>query len=174
MVQAGVLGEDEPYELIGGQLIVVPPHGPEHSVTNTELRDRLIGVYRGHGHVREEKPLQVSDRSLPEPDVAVVRGEPRDYSSAHPTGGDAILVIETAVTSHEADRAKAAEYARGGVAVYWLLDVPARRLEVHTEPQADGRYRAVHVLAGDDEVELPLLDSRWPVRVLFGDVAPPA
>lgn len=168
MVEAGVLGDDEPYELIGGQLIVVPPQGPEHSVTNTELRDRLLEAYRGRGHVREEKPLQVSDLSLPEPDLAVVRGAIRDYASAHPFGTDAILVIETAVSSHEADRAKAAEYARGGVAVYWLLDVPARRLEAHTEPQPDGRYRVVRVLAGADEVEVPELDVRWPVSDLFG------
>jgi Uma2 family endonuclease len=167
MVEVGILREDEPLELIGGRLIVVPPQGPEHAVANTDLRDRLLVVYRDLGHVREEKPLRVSDTSLPEPDLAVVRGAVRDYAKTHPQGPQAILVIETAMTSQRADHQKAAEYARGGVPVYWLVDLAARRLEVHTEPQPDGRYRLVGVLGEDDEVELPETDVRWHVGSLF-------
>jgi len=167
MVEAGILSEGEPYELIGGKLIMVPPQGPEHATTNTVLRDRLIEAYRGRAHVRQECPLQVSADSLPEPDLAVVRGEARDYVRAHPKGEDAVLVVETAVASHAADHSKAAEYARGGVPVYWRLDVPARRIEVHTEPQPDGRYRVVRVLGGDDEVEVPETGERWPAQGLF-------
>jgi Uma2 family endonuclease len=167
MANAGILRDEERCELIGGKLIVVPPQGPEHSVINTDLRDRLIEAYRDLGHVRDDKPLQVSEVSLPEPDLAVVRGNARDFARAHPHGTDVLLVVETAVTSHVIDRAKAQEYAHGGVAVYWLLDVPARRLEVHTEPQPDGRYRVVQVLARDDEVEVPGTRHRWVVSTLF-------
>jgi Uma2 family endonuclease len=167
MIEIGILREDEPYELIRGQLVVVPPQGPEHSSTTATLADRLRAAYAGQAVVREEKPLIAGKDSLPEPDIAVVRGSHDRYASAHPAGGDALLVIETAVTSQQTDHAKASDYAMGGAPVYWLLDVPARRLEVHTEPQPDGRYRVVRVLAGDDEVELPGTELRWRVGSLF-------
>lgn len=167
MVEVGILHEDEPLELIGGRLIVVPPQGPEHTVTTTSLRDRLGAVYAGRAHIRQESPLRVSDESLPEPDLAVVPGDVHQFARAHPRGEDTILVVETAVTAQRADHAKADEYARGGVPRYWLIDVPARRVEVHTDPQPDGRYRLVRVLGEDDEVELPDTDVRWRVGSLF-------
>jgi Uma2 family endonuclease len=167
MVEVGILREDEPLELIGGELIVVPPQGPEHSVTITSLRDRLVAVYRGEAHVREEKPLRVAEDSLPEPDLAVVRGEVRAFAGAHPRGTDAILIIEAAVSSHRADHDKASVYARSGAPVYWLIDVPARRLEVHTDPRPDGRYRMVQLLSVEDDVALPGTELRWRVGSLF-------
>lgn len=44
---------------------------------------------------------------------------------------------------------------------------PGRRVERHTDPQPDGRYRMVQVLAGDDELTLPEIDVRWRVASLF-------
>jgi Uma2 family endonuclease len=121
----------------------------------------------GAGHaVREEKPLQLAD-SLPEPDVAVVRGVQRDYVARHPGAADAVLVVEVAVTSQAFDHDKARIYARAGEAVLWLVDLPARRLEVHTDPQADGRYRVVQVLADGDEVAVPATCRRLAVGTLF-------
>jgi hypothetical protein len=62
------------------------------------------------------------------------------------------------------DHEKAALYARAGVPVLWLLDLPARRLEVHTHPQPDGRYRSVEVLAADDRVTAPETPRSWLLR----------
>jgi Uma2 family endonuclease len=167
MIEVGILREDEPLELVRGQLIVVPPQGPEHSTITARLADRLRALYAGRAVVREEKPLFAGTSGLPEPDVAVITGRHEDYARAHPRGVDALLVVEVAVTSQATDRAKALDYAQGAVPVLWLIDVPARRLEVHTEPQPDGRYRLVHILAGADEVALPGTDTRWRVDALF-------
>lgn len=169
MVETGILGEDEPLELIRGELIIVTPQGPRHSYTTGSLADRLREAYVGVAFVREEKPIVTSEASLPEPDVAVVRGRREDFVDRHPSGRDAILIVETAITSQKTDHEKAADYAMGGVPVYWLLDVPARRLEVHREPQPDGRYRVVHVLAAADHVEVPETTLRWRVADLLPD-----
>ncbi len=170
MVQAGILREDEPIELIRGELIVATPQGPEHSYATGALADRLRDAYGSAAFVREEKPLVVSATSLPEPDVAVIRGRREDFVDRHPSGSDAILVVETAITSQKTDHETAADYADGGAPVYRHLDRPARRLEVHREPQPDGRYRVVHVLAESDEVEVPETALRWRV----GDLLPAA
>jgi len=156
MVEAGVLREDEPVELLGGALVIVTPQGPEHADAATALRDILLDAYRGQRVVvREDKPLALGPSDLPEPDLAVVRGERGTFAARHPRGDEAALVIELARTSLATDRAKATTYATGGVGVFWLVDMQARRLEIHSEPHADGRYAAVRVLAADDAAELP-------------------
>lgn len=98
----------------------------------------------------------------------MVRGRPRDYLARHPNGGDALLVVEIAQTSQDRDRAKATDYVRGAVPVYWLLDIAARTLDEHTAPDIDaGRYRSVTVLSATDEVGLPGLDTRWIVSSML-------
>ncbi len=166
MVEVGILAEDEPVELIEGRLVIVSPHGPPHASLVGTLADRLRAAY-GAGHaVREEKPIELAD-SLPEPDVAVVRGSQADYGSRHPGASDVLLAVEVAVTSQVADRDKTRIYARGAIATVWVVDVPARRVEVYGDPQPDGRYRVVQVLGEDDVVAAPGVGARWKVRELL-------
>jgi Uma2 family endonuclease len=167
MVETGILRADEPVELLEGRLVLVSPQGPPHASVVGALAERLRTAYPSGYAVREEKPLELPE-SLPEPDIAVVLGTQLDYAKRHPNGEDAQLVVEVAVTSQELDHAKARLYARAHVRVLWLLDIPARRLEVHTEPQQDGRYRVVQVLGDDDEVSPPGASARWKVRELLG------
>src|SRR5215208_322510 len=84
MVEAGILGEDEPLELLDGRLVLMTPQGPEHGYSATTLRDRLQETYRGRAFVREDKPLDCGVESLPEPDLAVIPGTPRDFVTCHP------------------------------------------------------------------------------------------
>jgi Uma2 family endonuclease len=155
MLEAGVLHEDEPLELLGGELVVVRPQGPEHSGAATALRDLLLHAYGRTAIVREDKPLAIGQTDLPEPDLAVVRGAHATFMSRHPRGDEALLVVELAHTSLALDRSKAATYAVGGVAVYWIVDMHARHIEVHSEPHADGRYGALRVFAEGEAAPLP-------------------
>jgi Uma2 family endonuclease len=163
MVEVGIVGEDEHVELLDGALVEMSPQGPRHAAATTRLANRLRGAYAGSSHVREEKPLAASEHDLPEPDVAVVRDQEGDYYEHHPTGVDAILVVELALSSQRIDRRKAAIYAAGGVEVYWLVDLAARRLELRATP-VDGAYQVTRVLGEDDVVELPESTERWIVR----------
>jgi Uma2 family endonuclease len=166
MVETGILREDEPVELLEGRLVIVTPQGPTHAALVGALADRLLLAYGAGYAVREEKPIELAD-SLPEPDVVVVRGSQLDYAARHPGPSDVVLAVEVALTSQRLDRDKARIYARGAVAVLWLLDVPARRLEVRADPQPDGSSRSMCVLGVDDEVELPGLTAAWKVRELL-------
>jgi len=166
MVATGVLGEDAHVELLDGDLVEVSPQGPVHAALHTDLRERLAAAYAGRGHVRNQCPLRAGPIDLPEPDLAVVRGVPRDWLDQHPRGSDALLVVEVALTSQVLDQKKAGIYAAGGVAVYWLLDVEQRTLTEHGEPTPQGFGRR-RVLADSDEVALPGLSVRWRVDDLF-------
>jgi len=81
----------------------------------------------------------------PMPDLIVLN---RDYiaagfRSATPQPQDLDLVVEIPDTSLAFDlTVKAALYARAGIAEYWVLDVPGRRLIVHRDPQS-GQYGAL-------------------------------
>jgi Uma2 family endonuclease len=169
MVDAGIFGEDDRVELVQGEILEVTPQGPEHRTLKDELHERLADAYRGRdAHVLNQGPLRAGPEGLPEPDLAVIRGARRDYLKRHPGGADALLVVEIAKTSQERDRAKAVDYARGGVPIYWLLDLEARTLDVFSEPDAErGRYRRLASLGEADEVALPNLDVRWRVGSLL-------
>jgi Uma2 family endonuclease len=135
--------------------------------STTKLAEKLRAAYAGNCQVLEEKPLATSRYDLPEPDVAVVRGQIDDYAQ-HPTGHDAILVVELAWSSQHIDRRKAATYAAGGVETYWVVDLKARKLEVRTTP-VNGAYQVTRVLGEDDVVDLPQCQPavRWTVRDLL-------
>jgi Uma2 family endonuclease len=166
MAEAGAFDEGPKVELLDGELVDVSPQGPEHAALHTWLGDRLAAAYPANVHVRRQCPMRAGARSLPEPDVAVVRGEIRDYLDHHPQGRDLVLAVEVSVSSQAIDRAKAKIYGAAGVAVYWWLDVAARTLTVHEEPSPTG-YVCISVLSAADHVVLPASEIRWRVGDLL-------
>ncbi len=98
--------------------------------------------------VRVQQPMTLrDDRSEPQPDLFVTDAEP---VGGHPETG--LLVVEVSVMSHVLDRVRKSRiYARAGIPEYWLVDVPAQRVKVRTDPGTDG-YASVHVAVPGDEV----------------------
>lgn len=162
----GVLAEDEPCELIDGDLIVVSLQGPVHISLLAELAERLRAAYADGHHIRSQAPIAADDFGLPEPDIAVVRGTYRDYLARHPSGSEVVLAVEIAVTSQALGRAKASVYGRAAVPAYWLLDVPGRRLEDHRHPGPQG-HGAVTALAETGSVAIPGTSLHWSVASLL-------
>lgn len=167
MVEAGIIGEDDRLELIEGELLVVSPQDPIHAGTIQRLDRRLQRTYGDRYQVRPQLPVIASQFSMPEPDLAVVRGDERSFDRRHPTGADIVLVVEVSWTTARRDRGKAEVYARAGVPVYWLLDLEHRRLEVYEAPAPDGAYTHVRLLSEAEEVDLPETDVRWRVADLL-------
>ena len=162
MLETGILSPDEPLELIDGELVVMSPQGPVHSSLSSLVHDLLAATYGDDVHLRTHSPIDGGTRSLPEPDIAVIVGEQRSFFDHQPSAADLLMVVEVSVTSAEADRAKAAVYARAGVKVYWQIDVNARRLIVQSEPD-DGWYRVVHTYDDRDSVCPP--EGHTPIAV---------
>jgi Uma2 family endonuclease len=166
MAAIGAFDEGPKVELLDGELVDVSPQGPVHSTLHTELADALRAAFGAGLHVRGQCPIRAGVKSLPEPDIAVVRGRVGDYRERHPQGSDVVLVVEVSVSTQVIDRKKARIYAAAGVPVYWLLDVVARTLTVHEQPAAGG-YARSSVLSAADEVELPGRAIRWRVGDLL-------
>jgi Uma2 family endonuclease len=128
--------EGEPLELIDGQLIVAEPKGSPHATAVGMAHDVLRIALPAGWIVRIQDPLALDDESVPEPDVAVVRGSRADYRHAHPTR--AALIIEVAESSLAFDRVqKGSLYARADIADYWIVNLPDQVVEVYRDPGAD-------------------------------------
>ena len=134
--ELGILPEDEPVELLDGQLIVAEPKGRPH-VTVVALTARALQRAFGEGwFVFAQEPIALDDASEPEPDVVVVRGGPLDYLDDHPA--HAALVVEVAETSLVYDRHhKGSAYARAGLPDYWIVNLVDWRVEVYRQPVVD-------------------------------------
>ena len=157
LIDLGILHEDEPIELVGGQMIVAEPKSSPHETALGLTADALRHAFGAGWVVREQGPIALDDESEPEPDVAVVPGHPRDYRDAHPTRP--VLVVEVALSRLGFDRdRKGSLYARAGLADYWIVNIPGRRLEVYRGPVPDGaapfgwRYGTALALGPDDRV----------------------
>lgn len=120
-------------ELIEGEVVEMSPMGPPHITSVTLTGDRLRRVFGQGFFVRVQGSFDAGELSEPEPDVAVIRGNVRDYKDAHPT--TAALIVEVAETSLAYDRAdKASLYAKAGIEEYWIVNLVDNQLEVHRQP----------------------------------------
>jgi Uma2 family endonuclease len=174
MARAGILTEDDPVELLNGWVVVKMTKNPPHSVTTGLVRVALERIVPQGWCVDPQEPITLS-ASEPEPDVTVIRGHRRDYLDRHPNAAEVGLVVEVADASLDRDQVfKKSLYAEAGIAVYWVVNLVERRVEVYTEPSGPGRspdYRSRRDYAPSDEMPL-LLDAREVGRIPVRDLLP--
>jgi Uma2 family endonuclease len=134
LVTHGFFARDERYELLEGLIVQKMSRDPYHDACLAESADLLRSQLPAGWHVRNQSSVVTTD-SQPEPDLLVVRGRPSDYAARHPGAADAALVVEVSNSSLADDRTwKGAVYARAGFAVYWIVNLVDRRVEVYTDP----------------------------------------
>jgi Uma2 family endonuclease len=162
MIQAGILTEDDPVELLEGWLVTKMPKNPKHSASTRFIRQALEDLISAGWYVDSQEPLTTVDS---EPDR-------RQYTDRHPGPQDVVLIVEVADSSLRRDRVfKKRLYAAAGILVYWVVNLPEARIEVYTDPsgpderpdyrqrQDYGRSDAVPVLIDGVEVgRLPVDD----------------
>jgi Uma2 family endonuclease len=128
MVEAGVF-EDRRVELVDGVVYEMTPQLSPHASTVMQVQEILREAFSPGFSVRCQMPLDLGAASMPEPDLAVVRGTARDFYAAHPTG--AALVVEVADTSQHHDRRrKGRDYAEAGIEDYWIVNLARDVVEV--------------------------------------------
>jgi Uma2 family endonuclease len=142
MVEAGVLDENERFELIEGDLVVMSAKGYAHELIKSALIIAVARALPDDMTMGSEMTVQFADTTLLEPDLAVFKRSAlikshANFSQISP--GSLLLAIEVAASSLAYDKGlKARLYARHRVQEFWVVDANERSTWVHTGPSGDG------------------------------------
>lgn len=141
MIDAGVIGTDERFELIEGDLVMMAAKGIAHERIKLALSRAIHRVLPDHLELGIDTTLRLSNTLMLEPDLSVF---PRAALKASVSGfieldpGQVLFVIEVAHSSLSYDRGlKARLYARHGVHEFWVIDANAQITWVYTKPSED-------------------------------------
>jgi Uma2 family endonuclease len=167
----GSLGlfDDVKVMLIDGEIFTMVMPNPPHDVAlNLTFQYLLAACPAGH-HVRNQQGIDIGTRTDPGPDLAIVPGSIRDYTTRTPTA--AVMIVEVADTTLFKDTTTKAEwYATAKVPEYWVVDVDNRRLLVYRDPEplpaglGATAYRT-HLTYGPNDTIAPLAAPNAAVKV---------
>lgn len=152
MIQAGMFGREDRLELLNGELVMMPPIGPDHAANSDCLREKIEKHLPRALALRVALPVTIPPDSEPEPDLCVVLRREDYYRLAHPQAKDVLLIIEVSASSASFDaNEKALIYGRAGIPEYWMLDIPGKVLRVFTIPNSDG-YKSQRIARPNEVV----------------------
>ena len=152
---------DERYELLDGDLSMVPAPNLKHQTVQLQLARRLASF------VQEQKsgkmfiaPCDVvlSDTNVVQPDLLFISQERRHLlSGGENVQGAPDLVIEI-LSPSTADKDRGVKhklYGRHGVTEYWLVDPIAETISIHR--QQAGKLAATRTFGRKETLRSPLL-----------------
>jgi len=149
IVEKGILSEDDRVELIEGELVTMPPIGPEHLGVVNQIAGLLISQLGQRSIVSIQGPVHLGDFSTPQPDLALLAPRRDYYKRALPQAGDILLVIEVADSSLAYDReVKMPLYARANIPEAWIINLIDRWIEVYRDPSPAGYTTLLKILPG--------------------------
>lgn len=136
MVKAGILLEDERFELIGGEVVPMPPKGNQHEVLKS-----CLNLYWGKRCPENiefipETTFRISEDTFLEPDFVFVHSADSVEGLRPET---CLLAVEIAVSTLGFDLGRKARlYAAYGIRELWVIDAVKRETHVHRRPVPDG------------------------------------
>ena len=152
---------DNRYELLGGELIMVPAPNIKHQTVQVKLTTRLGLFIEGRAlGTLLTAPCDVflSDSNIVQPDLLFVSRE-REHllSDGEKVRGAPDLVVEIlSPSTADKDRGSKRElYGRHGVAEYWLVDPIAETVSIHR--QRGGVLSAADTFSRGQTLRSPLL-----------------
>lgn len=160
LARSGGLG-DARIELRRGMLFKMSPQFVPHAHIKLELTLALIGALKAAGldwRVHNEVSVAFGNAFGPMPDIVVWNPAEAPVDLDGPVPAAAVKLIVEVSTSTLADDLgeKLVDYARGGLAEYWVADVKGRLLLRHGGAGADGYARRQPVRFGEIAAALTL------------------
>ena len=174
MIRAGIITKDDRIELLDGWLVPKVTHNPPHILALELVRDALQRLVPEGWCVWSQGPVRIG-RSMPEPDVMVIRGTRRQYRDRRMTAADVGLIVEVADASLTRDQVfKKAIYAQAGIPVYWLVNLIDQRIEAYSDPAGadeSANYRQRRDYSPADQIPL-ILDGRSAAAISVRELLP--
>ena len=153
MAAAGVLTQCDRVELLDGEIVEMTPIGDRHASVVARMSHVFAARLGERSIVWGQNPVGLRlVRSVPQPDVVLLRARGDFYASGRPGPDDVLLLVEVMDTTAARDRGvKLPLYARAGVGEVWLADLTGDALEVYRRPAAS-RYRDARVLRRGERI----------------------
>jgi Uma2 family endonuclease len=150
MGESGVFAPDARLELVEGEIVEIAPIGSQHAGA-VNILNRLFTHQSGDlAIVSVQHPLIVGERSVPQPDLALLKPRADTYTKSHPTVADVLLVVEVSDTTLRFDvGTKIPLYARFGIPEAWVLDLQERVMRVFRDRDASGYRTSISVSEGE-------------------------
>jgi Uma2 family endonuclease len=135
MQDAGIISDDENFELIEGEIVPTQAKTHIHELIKSALNIGIARALPDRLWLGVETTITLSPNTFVEPDLVVY---PRGFKLETVKGADILLAIEVALTGLDYDRGlKARLYARHGVNELWVVDAARRATFVHSAPDGD-------------------------------------
>ena len=148
MQEAGILSEQERYELIEGEIVLMQAKGPVHETLKSALTYHIVRALPDNLWFGVETTIYLSDDTFVEPDLAIYS---RGLKPDEVKGADILLAVEVSASSLAYDWGlKAQLYARHKFREYWVIDAFNRTTYQFSGPQSRNWRRRVE--RGPDEV----------------------
>lgn len=168
MVVAEIIFEDEPVELLNGDIVYMSPVGNIHIGCVNRINMFFSSRLAGKVIVSIQNPIEAGEFSEPEPDVAICRLREDFYASSKASAEDILLVIEVSDSSLEKDReVKLPIYAKAGIQVCWIVNLRERQIEIYTNPEEEV-YKKREIVKSKDRIYIQNLDFQCKVSDILG------
>jgi Uma2 family endonuclease len=132
MAEDGYFGDDERFELVGGDIVPMSPKGRRHEIIRIALALCLSRQTPEDIVVASEPQFNLDDVTYLNPDILV---HPVAIETPDVRGGDVLLVVEIADSSLRYDLdTKASIYAAYDVREYWVINAATLATKVHRMP----------------------------------------
>src|SRR5437016_12051539 len=146
MADAGVFG-DRRVELINGRIYRMAPQLSPHMASVSKALRAIFTVCPPHEWLIGQGTYRTDKYSAPEPDLLWL---PCPIGTPEARWPSPVLLIEVSHTTYKRDSGvKLRKYAEHGIKDYWIVNIPADRVEVYRDPHnptrkpADCRYDSV-------------------------------
>ncbi len=166
MGDTGILGEDDRVELIEGEIVQMAAIGTRHASCVKRLNRRFSIIPEESAILGVQDPIQLTERTEPQPDLVLLQPRADYYATAHPIASEVLLLVEVSDSTVDFDRdVKVPNYARSGIQEVWLWDLEVNCLEVYRCPTANG-YTSIQKFERGEMVA-PLAFPEFEVSVDF-------
>lgn len=167
MYDAGILSEEDKLELIHGELIQKSPIGSRHALVVNRLNLLLVPKIQEPYFLSVQNPIQLSDFSEPEPDLAIIKGPMDRFEQEHLKANDTALLIEVSDTTLEKDQeVKLPLYAEAGIIECWIINIEKKEIEVHSKADQSS-YTERRIFRKGAEISVEALGLKVGVDQVF-------
>jgi Uma2 family endonuclease len=136
MQAAGIIGEDERFELIGGEVVPMQAKGGRHELVKVELNRHFQRIVPDSLSIAQETTLRLDTKNFVEPDFCMF---PRAIFPGDMRGHDVLLAVEVADSSLSYDRGrKLGVYAAFGIPEVWVINANSLVTHVYRHLGAEG------------------------------------